>query len=60
MKVLKKEVIASRGEVQHTISERNVLVELAKLNLPFLPKLHYSFQTPDSLYLIMDFINGML
>jgi len=58
MKVLKKEVIASRGEIQHTIAERNVLVELAKLNLPFLPKLHYSFQTNDSLYLVMDFING--
>jgi len=29
-----------------------------RINHPFLMKLHYSFQTPDKLYLVMDFING--
>jgi len=43
------------GEVEHTKTERNVLT---KLSHPFLVKLHYSFQTPDKLYFVMDFING--
>jgi len=29
-----------------------------KINHPFLMRLHYSFQTSDKLYLVMDFING--
>ena len=37
------------------MSERQVLLEL---DHPFLLKLHYAFQTPDCLYLVLDFING--
>jgi len=55
MKVLKKSVIAARGEVEHTRTERSVL---SKLNHPFLAKLHWSFQSEENLYFIMDFING--
>eukprot|EP01127_Copromyxa_protea_P007271 TRINITY_DN17198_c0_g1_i1.p1 TRINITY_DN17198_c0_g1~~TRINITY_DN17198_c0_g1_i1.p1 ORF type:complete len:479 (-),score=114.93 TRINITY_DN17198_c0_g1_i1:30-1466(-) len=55
MKVLKKSMIAARGEVEHTRTEKSVL---AKVDHPFLAKLYWSFQTEDSLYLIMDFING--
>jgi len=55
MKVLKKGVIAARGEVEHTRTERSVL---SKLDHPFLAKLHWSFQTEENLYFIMDFING--
>jgi len=52
---LKKDIIAARGEVGHTLTEKSVL---AKLDHPFLAKLHWSFQTSDNLYFIMDFING--
>jgi len=55
MKILNKKNIVDRGEVEHTITERNIL---RSINHPFLMKLHYSFQTPDKLYLVMDFING--
>jgi RAC serine/threonine-protein kinase len=55
MKVLNKKTIVERNEVEHTKSERAILM---KLNHPFLVRLHYSFQTADKLYFIMDFING--
>jgi len=55
MKVLNKKNIVDRGEVEHTRAEKNILM---KINHPFLMKLHYSFQTSDKLYLVMDFING--
>lgn len=55
MKVLNKKTIVERNEVEHTKSERAILM---KLNHPFLVRLHYSFQTPDKLYFIMDFVNG--
>jgi len=55
MKILKKGVIAARGEIEHTRTERSVL---ARVDSPFLAKLHYSFQNDESLFLIMDFING--
>lgn len=55
MKVLEKQHIVERGEVEHTMAERNILM---RVDHPFLMKLHYSFQTEDKLYLIMDFVNG--
>ena len=29
-----------------------------KVEHPFLMKLHYAFQSPEKLYLVMDFVNG--
>jgi len=55
MKVLNKKNIVDRGEVEHTRAEKNILM---KIDHPFLMRLHYSFQTSDKLYLVMDFING--
>jgi len=55
MKVLKKSVIAARGEIEHTRTEKSVL---SKIDHPFLARLYYSFQNQENLYLIMDFING--
>jgi len=55
MKILKKGVIAARGEIEHTRTEQSVL---SKLDHPFLAKLHWSFQTDENLYFVMDFING--
>ena len=55
MKMLSKQHILEHGEVEHTMAERNIL---QKLHHPFLMNLHYSFQTDDKLYLILDFVNG--
>lgn len=41
---------------KHIMAERNVLLKNVKH--PFLVGLHYSFQTADKLYFVLDFING--
>jgi len=56
VKVLQKRMIVSRNETQHIMSERNVL--LKNLHHPFLVGLHYSFQTKDKLYFVLDYICG--
>lgn len=38
------------------MAERNVL--LKSLKHPFLVGLHYSFQTPEKLYFVLDYVNG--
>ena len=38
------------------MSERNVLLKNVKH--PFLVGLHYSFQTTDKLYFVLDYVNG--
>ncbi|GLH13847.1 Mitogen-activated protein kinase kinase kinase 7 [Gryllus bimaculatus] len=55
-KVLSKKLIMKRNEAKHIMSERNVL--LKNLHHPFLVGLHYSFQTPDKLYFVLDYVNG--
>jgi len=55
MKVLSKQHIVEHNEIEHTMSELHIL---QKLHHPFLVNLHYSFQTEDKLYFILDFING--
>eukprot|EP00007_Cunea_sp_BSH-02190019_P008008 CAMPEP_0174229438 /NCGR_PEP_ID=MMETSP0417-20130205/416_1 /TAXON_ID=242541 /ORGANISM="Mayorella sp, Strain BSH-02190019" /LENGTH=459 /DNA_ID=CAMNT_0015306985 /DNA_START=130 /DNA_END=1509 /DNA_ORIENTATION=+ len=55
MKVLNKKTILERNEVEHTKAEKSILQKLVH---PFLVNLNYSFQTPDKLYFIMDYVNG--
>lgn len=38
------------------MAERNVL--LKSLKHPFLVGLHYSFQTTEKLYFVLDYVNG--
>lgn len=56
MKVLGKAHIKKRNEVKHVMSERNVLI--SNMKHPFLVSLHYSFQTKDKLYFVLDYLNG--
>jgi serine/threonine protein kinase len=55
MKILDKKNIVDRGEINHTMSERNIL---QRIRHPFIMTLHFAFQTADKLYLVMDFVNG--
>ena len=55
MKIIRKQNIVERDEVEHTIAERNVL---ARINHPFIVNLKFSFQTPEKLYLVLAFVNG--
>lgn len=55
MKMLNKKSIVERGEIEHTKAEKAILQSIRH---PFLMCLHFSFQTPDKLYLVMDFVNG--
>ena len=56
IKVLQKKSIVKRNEVKHIMAERNVL--LKNLKHPFLVGLHYSFQTGNKLYFVLDYVNG--
>lgn len=56
VKVLQKAAIMKRNEVKHIMAERNVL--LKNVIHPFLVGLHYSFQTADKLYFVLDYVNG--
>lgn len=55
MKVLKKEAIIARNQVQHTKTERNIL---QIIDHPYIVKLHYAFQNEGKLYLILDYLSG--
>jgi len=55
IKILKKSVIIAKEEVVHTLTENRVL---QKARHPFLTHLKYSFQTPDRLCFVMEYVNG--
>jgi len=55
MKVLKKSVIAAKGQIENTISEREILCEIRH---PFIVRLRFAFQSDDKLYLVTDYYNG--
>jgi len=55
MKVLIKDNIMRKNQVEHTKTERRVLEQI---DHPFIVKLHYAFQTTDRLYFILDFCAG--
>ena len=46
MKVLKKDVISAKGQVEHTKSERDILFEVRH---PYIVRLRYAFQSEDKL-----------
>lgn len=55
MKMLQKENVIKRNQVEHTKTERHVL-ETAQH--PFIVNLHYAFQTPKKLYFVLEYCNG--
>jgi len=55
MKVMKKARILQRNHAEYMRTERDVLT---RVDHPYIVTLRYSFQTPEKLYLLLDFING--
>ena len=55
MKVLKKQDIIRRQQVEHTRAERRILGEIEH---PFIVSLRFAFQTPTKLYLVTDYCAG--
>jgi len=55
MKMLRKDHIVKRNQVEHTRSERNVLEAMSH---PFIVTLHSAFQTPKKLYMVLEFCAG--
>lgn len=55
MKILKKQAILQKQQLDHTWSERNIL---ARSNHPFLMKMRWAFQTKAKLYFVLDFYTG--
>ena len=54
MKVIDKSKIRSQKALENIVSEKQVLIN----DSPFLLHLHYSFQTPQKIYLVTDFLPG--
>lgn len=56
MKILQKRKVVARDQVEHTKAERSVLARMK--HIPFIVNVHYAFQTDESLFLVLDFVQG--
>ncbi|GMM49717.1 serine/threonine-protein kinase [Starmerella bacillaris] len=56
LKVLNKKLLVKLDEIQHTLTERDILTQSEKT--PWLVQLLYSFQDPENVYLAMEFVPG--
>ena len=55
MKMLRKDHIAKRNQIDHTKTERNVL---ETIRFPFIVRLRYAFQNPKKLYFVLEYCPG--
>lgn len=55
MKVINKKQLIKNQQLRYAVTECNVLKQI---DHPFIIKLHYSFQTPDYLYMVLDYCPG--
>uniref|UniRef100_A0A7S3N9S7 non-specific serine/threonine protein kinase n=1 Tax=Euplotes harpa TaxID=151035 RepID=A0A7S3N9S7_9SPIT len=55
MKVLQKEDLKKRNQVEHIMAERRIL---EKIKHPFIVSLQYSFQSSRRLYFVLDYCPG--
>jgi len=55
LKMLRKEHVVKRNQVEHTKAERSVLETVSH---PFIVDLVFAFQTPKKLYIVLEFCQG--
>ena len=58
MKVLSKKVLVNQRRVAHILGARDILVRTAIVDSPFIVNLKFSFQTPEDLYLVTEYMAG--
>jgi serine/threonine protein kinase len=55
MKILNKDLLKSKNQVDHTKNERNLMI---KINSPFIVSIKFAFQDDKNLYLVSEFMQG--
>lgn len=55
LKAMKKSQVIGNNQLKYVISELNIMKQL---HHPFIVSLHFSFQTPKYLYLVMEYWSG--
>jgi protein-serine/threonine kinase len=55
MKMLRKEHLIRRNQIEHTKTERQVLEAISH---PFIVHMHYAFQSPKKLHLVLEYCPG--
>jgi len=55
MKVLKKACMENEKDVERVFNEKDIIAEI---DHPFIVKLHYTFQTAEKAYFVLDLLNG--
>eukprot|EP01135_Chromosphaera_perkinsii_P004517 Nk52_evm11s287 gene=Nk52_evmTU11s287 len=55
IKVIRKEVVLKRRQLEHVMNEKNTLLEI---DSPFIISCMGSFQDAANLYLVMEYVNG--
>ena len=55
LKTLRKAALVKRNQLAHTATERTILQNIRS---PFLVHLVFAFQTPDKLYMVLDYMAG--
>lgn len=55
MKVLHKDAVIARNQLEHTKAERHILQAVQH---PFLVGLRFAFQSEQKLYMVLDYLNG--
>lgn len=58
MKVLSKDKINEQQLLKYAFAEKDIMAEMTKINHPFVVKIKYTFQTTESLFMIMQFCSG--
>ena len=44
--------------LKYAFAEKDIMAEMTKINHPFVVKIKYTFQTTESLFMIMQFCSG--
>jgi serine/threonine protein kinase len=55
MKVMNKQTIADYEQIEQTMTERNLLLQMRH---PFLVSAHFTFQTEATIFLVLDYVAG--